>query len=67
MEKWAKPDLSYLDNDLSKNSIKSITGQLIIPKKLYATNKETLSDRFWKNCQKVEKQSNLTFLGPFGH
>ena len=41
MGKWAKPDLSDLDNDLSNNSIKSISWQLTnnIPKKLYAKNK----------------------------
>ena len=33
----------------------------IIPKKLYARNKEKLSDRFWEHWQKVAKQPNLTF------
>ena len=42
MGKWAKPDLSDLENDLLNNSMKSISWQLIniIPKKLYARNKE---------------------------
>ena len=41
-------DLSDLENDLYNNSIKSILWQLIniIPKQLYAENKEKLSDRF---------------------
>ena len=57
MGKWAKPDLSDLENDLLDNSIKSISWQLtnIFPKKLYAKNK-MLSNRFWENWQKVEKQ-----------
>ena len=48
MGTWAKPDLSDLDNDLSNNSIKSISGQLIniIPKKLYTKTNKTLLDRF---------------------
>ena len=57
MGKWAKPDLSDLENDLLNNSMKSISFQLIniIPRKLYARNKEKLSDCNW---QKVEKQPN---------
>ena len=60
MGKWAKPDLSYLENDLFNNSIKSISWQLIniINKKLY---KEKLSDPFWENCQKVAKYHDFTF------
>ena len=48
MGKWAKPDLSDLQNDLLNNSMKSISRQLIniIPKKLYARHKQKLSDRF---------------------
>ena len=48
MGKWAKSDLSDLENDLLNNSMKSISGQLIntIPKKLYARNKEKLSECF---------------------
>ena len=64
MGKWAKPDLSDLENDLSNNSMKSISWQLIniIPKKLCTKNKEKLSNRFWENWQKVAKQPNLTFF-----
>ena len=48
MGKWAKPDLSDLENDPLNNSMKSISRQLIIiiPKKLYTRYKEKLSDRF---------------------
>ena len=48
---------SYLENDLSNNSIKSISWQLIniIPKKLYAKHKEKLSDCFWENLFKIFK------------
>ena len=48
MGKWAKPDLSDLENDLLNNSMKTISSQLINinPKKLYTRNKEKLSDRF---------------------
>ena len=62
--KWAKPDLSDLENELLNNSIKSISWQLIniIPNKLYTRNKEKLSDRFWENWQKLQ---NLTFFGPW--
>ena len=68
MGKWAKSDLSYLENDLLNNSMKSISWQLIniIPKKLCTKYKEKLSNRFWENWQKVAKQPNLTFFGPFG-
>ena len=69
MGKWAKPDLSDLGNDLLNNSMKSISWQLIniLHKKLYARNKEKLSDRFWENLQKVAKQlPNFTFFEPFG-
>ena len=56
MGKWAKPDFSDLENDLLKNSMKSISWQLIniIPKKLCANNKEKLSNRY-QNWQKVAK------------
>ena len=42
MGKWAKPDLSDLENDLLNNSMKTISSQLIniIPKKLYTRNKD---------------------------
>ena len=65
---WAKPDLSYLETDLSNNSMKSISWQLIniIPKKQYTRNKEKLSDRFWENWQILAKQPNLTVFGHFG-
>ena len=65
MGKWAEPD-SY-ENDLLNNSMKSISGQLIniTPKKLYTRHKEKLSDHFWENWQKVAKQPNLTFFGPW--
>ena len=48
MGKWAKPDLSDLENDLLNNSMKSISSQLIniFPKKLYTRNKEKLSECF---------------------
>ena len=47
MGKWAKPDISDLENDLLNNSIKSISCQMInIIKKMYAKNKEKLSDHF---------------------
>ena len=64
MGKWAKPDLSDLENDLLNNSMKSISCQLIniIPKKLCAKNKEKFSNCFWENWQKVAKQPNLTFF-----
>ena len=67
MGKWAKPDLSDLENDLLNNSMKSISWQFIniISKKLCTKNKEKLSKRFWENWQKVAKQPNLTFFGPF--
>ena len=67
MGKWVKPDLSDLENDILNNSLKSIFWQSIniIPKKLYRRNKEKLSDCFWENWQKVAKQPNLTFFGPF--
>ena len=67
MGKWAKPDLSDLENDLLNNSMKSISWQLIniIPKKLYTRNKEKLSERFWENWQNVSKQPNLTFFRTF--
>ena len=41
--------------------MKTISWQLIniIPKKLYARNKEKLSDRFWVNWQKVAKNSQI--------
>ena len=55
MGKWAKSDLSDLENDLLNNSMKSISWQLIniIPKKLYTGNKEKLSECFWENWQNV--------------
>ena len=64
MGKWAKPDLSDLENDRLNNSMKSIFSQLIniIPKKLYSRHKEKLSNSFWENWQKVAKQLNFTFL-----
>ena len=64
MGKWAKPDLSDLENDLLNNSMKSISWKLIniIPKKLCTKNKEKLSNLFWENWQKVSKQPNLTFF-----
>ena len=67
MGKWAKPNLSNLENDLLNNSIKSISWQLIniIPENLYAKNKEKLSNRFWENCQKVEKYKHLTSFWPW--
>ena len=51
MGKWAKPDLSDLENDLLNNSIKPISWQLInmIPKKLYANDDNKLLDGFWEN------------------
>ena len=54
MGKWAEPDLSDLDNDLLNNLKKSISWQLIniIPEKLYARNKEKLSDHFEKISKK---------------
>ena len=67
MGKWAKLDLSDLENDLLNNSMKFISWQLIniIPKKLCTKNKEKLSNRFWENWQKVAKQPNLTFFWTF--
>ena len=68
MGKWAKPDLSDLENDPLNNSIKSISWQFIniIPKKLYSRNKEKLSDHFRENWQKLAQQPNLTFFKIFG-
>ena len=65
--KWAKPDLSDLENDLLNNSMKSISWQLIniIPKKLYTRNKEKLSDRFWENWQKVAKTAKFDLYQSF--
>ena len=67
MGKWAKPDLSDLENDLLNNSIKSISWQLIniIPKTQYAKNKENLWP-FLRKLSKVAKHPNLTFFWPFG-
>ena len=61
--------LSDLEIDLLNNSIKSISWQLIniISKKLYAKDKEKLSDHFWKNCQTVEKYQNLIFSDLLDH
>ena len=64
--KWTKADLSGIENDLLNNSIKSISsGQLIniIPKKLYANNKEK-----WPDCfeQIAEKHQNNQ-IWPFRH
>ena len=68
MGKWAKSDLSDLENDLLNNSMKTISWQLIniIPKKLYTRNKEKLSDRFWVNLQKVAKTAKFDLFKPFG-
>ena len=68
MGKWATPDLSYLENDLSNTSIKSIYLQLIniIPKKLYTKNIEKVIWPFLRKLAKVSKQPNFTFFGPFG-
>ena len=68
MGEWAKPDLSDLENDLSNNSMKSISWQLIniIPKKLYARYKDKkLSDRFWVNWQKVSKTAKFDLFQTF--
>ena len=67
MGKWAKPDISYLENDLLNNSMKSISWQLIniIPKKLYTINKEKLSDRFWENRQNVAKTAKFDLYQTF--
>ena len=67
MGKWAKPDLSDLENDLLNNSMKSISWQLIniIQKKLYARNKEKLSDRFGENGQKVAKTAKFDLYQTF--
>ena len=67
MGKWAKPDLSDLENYLSNNSMKSISWQLIniIPKKLYTRYKEKLSDRFWVNWQKVSKTAKFDLFQTF--
>ena len=56
--KWTKCDISDLENDLWNNSIKSRPWQLIniIPKKLYAKNKETLSDRFLRKFAKKQQK-----------
>ena len=67
MEKWTKPDLSDLENDLLNNSMKSISWQLIniIPNKLYARYKEKLSDRFWVNWPKVAKTAKFDLFQTF--
>ena len=64
MGKWAKPDLSDLENDLLNNAMKAISWQLIntIRKKLCTKHKEKLSNRFWENWPKIAKQPNLTFF-----
>ena len=68
MGKWAKPDLSDLENDLLNKSMKFISWQLIniIPKKLCTKNKEKLSTRFWEHWQKVAKTAKFDIFGPFG-
>ena len=67
MGKWAKPELSYLENDLLNNSMKSISWQLIniIPKKLHTRYKEKLSGRFWVNWQKVAKTAKFDIFQTF--
>ena len=66
MGKWAKPDLYDLENDLSNNSIKSISWQLIniIREKLYTNNNKSYCTVLG---EKVTKFPNLTFVLPFGH
>ena len=61
MGKWAKSNLADLDNNLLNKSITSISWQLInfIPKKLYAKNKEKLSDHFWENLQKKSSKTAI--------
>ena len=56
-------NISHFENNLLKNSMKSISWQLIniIPRICI----ENLSDRFWENWQKVAKQPHLTCFGPF--
>ena len=67
MGKWAKPDLSDLENDLLNNSMKSISWQLIniIPKKLCTKNKEKLSNRFWENWAKSSKTAKFDLFLTF--
>ena len=50
MGKWAKPDLSDLENDHLNNAMKSISWQFIniIHKKLYTKNKEKVLESFWE-------------------
>ena len=66
MGKWAKPDLSDLDNDLLNNSMKSVLltvdqyhPQEAVYKKL---RKKVI---LLRELAKSNKQPNLTFLGPF--
>ena len=62
--KWAKPDLSDLENDLSNNSINSISWQLtnIIPKKLYIYKIENSYDTVF---EKISKKSKIPKFEPF--
>ena len=63
MGKWAKPDLSDLENDLLNNSMKSISWQLIniIPKKLYTRNKESYQNVFEKIGKTYQNSKILPF------
>ena len=56
--KWAKSDLSNLENDLSNNTIKSISWTLnnIIPKKLYVKDKEKV---MWSFFVKIGKSNQI--------
>ena len=67
MGKWAKPDLSDLENDLLNNSMKSISWKLIniIPKKLCTKNKEKLSNRFWEKLAKSIKTAKFELFLTF--
>ena len=73
MGKWAKPGLSYLENDLSNNSIKSISWQLIniiIPKKVYAFFKcwmtfRTIQPKCWMTFRTI--QPNIFTVHVYGY
>ena len=58
MGKWTKPDLSNLENDLSNNSIKSISWS-VSAKKLYIKNKEKLSECFFEKIGKKQRTAKF--------
>ena len=56
MWKRVKDDLSDLVNDISRDSIKSISWELI-----HIVPKKHVLNSFWENCLQVTNEPNLTF------